>query len=309
MSHYFKFLVLGILLTVGIGSVGQAASFDCNRAATETEKAICSDPELSALDELMGATWASQERAPHEVKLQANWLTKRNACEENISCIAFNYNTHLLNFIKNKPLKCFEKNTDVDGFVHFEQIDADLNGDGTIDKARFSMLRYDEEFEVRLNVFLDSDSCEPTFSWSDGIRNVGWASGFCSSFGSSYECVEGSVSVKSSNNLIVSIGYYGEVRHGGIPTTNGTYTVSLSNDDPKIVGYDYRPRNITSGPGTMYSFNFLSDLVIESVVNDATSGGNTISERIVKHDFIPVIFPNGANFDVPKTVREYWETR
>ena len=311
MSQYIRLTGLALLLSIGIGGVGQAASFDCNKATTETEIAICADPESSALDELMGATWASQERAPHEVKLQANWLTKRNACEGNMSCIAFNYNTHLQTFIKNEPLKCFEQNTDVDGFVYFEQIDADLNGDGSLDKARFSMLRYADEFEIRLNVFLDSDSCAPTFSWGDGIRNVGWASGFCSGFvsGSSYGCVDGSVSINSSNNLIVSIGYYGEVRHGGIPTTNGTYTVSLSNDDPKIVGYDYRPRNITSGPGAMYSFNFLSDLVIESVVNDATSGGNTIRERIVKHDFDPVIFPTGANFDVPKTVREYWETR
>ena len=31
-----------------------AASFDCDNAATETEIAICSDPELSALDELAG---------------------------------------------------------------------------------------------------------------------------------------------------------------------------------------------------------------------------------------------------------------
>ena len=28
-----------------------AASFDCNKATTETEKVICADPELSALDE------------------------------------------------------------------------------------------------------------------------------------------------------------------------------------------------------------------------------------------------------------------
>jgi hypothetical protein len=59
----------------------------------------------------------------------------------------------------------------------------------------------------------------------------------------------------------------------------------------------------------MYSFNFLSGLVVEGVVNDAITGGNTIREQIAKHDFDPVIFPNGANFDVPKTVREYWETR
>ena len=39
---------------MGTGTVAKAASFDCNKATTETEVAICADPELSALDELMG---------------------------------------------------------------------------------------------------------------------------------------------------------------------------------------------------------------------------------------------------------------
>ena len=30
-----------------------SASFDCNRATTATEKAICANPELSAQDELL----------------------------------------------------------------------------------------------------------------------------------------------------------------------------------------------------------------------------------------------------------------
>ena len=50
MVQYFKSLGLALLLSVGVGSVGKAASFDCNKATTETELAICSDPELSALD-------------------------------------------------------------------------------------------------------------------------------------------------------------------------------------------------------------------------------------------------------------------
>ena len=43
---------LGVVMlpSIGMGTVVKAASFDCNKAATETEIAICSDPELSALD-------------------------------------------------------------------------------------------------------------------------------------------------------------------------------------------------------------------------------------------------------------------
>ena len=47
-------LLIGLMLLVGAPSLTLAASFDCDKAATETEIAICSDPELSALDELAG---------------------------------------------------------------------------------------------------------------------------------------------------------------------------------------------------------------------------------------------------------------
>ena len=57
MLQYIRSLVLALLLSAGVGSVAKAASFDCNKATTETEIAICGDPELSALDELMGFTY------------------------------------------------------------------------------------------------------------------------------------------------------------------------------------------------------------------------------------------------------------
>ena len=46
--------LISLMLVVGVPSIAAAASFDCDRAATETEIVICSDPELSALDELAG---------------------------------------------------------------------------------------------------------------------------------------------------------------------------------------------------------------------------------------------------------------
>ena len=48
-----------LLFTLGLAMLGtyaQAASFDCNKAASTTEKLICSDAETSALDgKLQGA--------------------------------------------------------------------------------------------------------------------------------------------------------------------------------------------------------------------------------------------------------------
>lgn len=55
MRQYIRLISLALLLSVGFGSVGNAASFDCNKATTETEIAICADPKLSALDDLTSA--------------------------------------------------------------------------------------------------------------------------------------------------------------------------------------------------------------------------------------------------------------
>jgi hypothetical protein len=87
MLHYFKLVGLALLLSVGVGSVGNAASFDCNKATTETEIAICSDPELSALDELMGAVWKFETRTALDISTQKKWLGKRNECASKIKCL------------------------------------------------------------------------------------------------------------------------------------------------------------------------------------------------------------------------------
>ena len=306
MIQYIRSFGFALLLSVGFGTVAKAASFDCNKATTETEIAICADPELSALDELMGATWASQKREPYEVKLQTNWLAKRNSCEGDVSCIAFNYNIHLQTFIKNEPLKCFEQNTDVDGFVYFEHVDADLNGDGTIDKARFSLSRYAEEFEIRLNVFLEPNACVPTYSWGYGIQGLTGAT-FCNNFNRA--CVVALVKVNSRNNLVTNLGYYGRSRHAGIPVNPDTYTISFSDLEPKIIGYDYESHNILGEPEISYSINLLDDVVIESLVSSAENGGASMSEQKFNYDFEAVSFPNGAIFDVPESVQDYWKTR
>ena len=53
MFQYFRLVGLALLLSVGAVAIGNAASFDCSKATTETEIAICADPKLSALDELL----------------------------------------------------------------------------------------------------------------------------------------------------------------------------------------------------------------------------------------------------------------
>ena len=63
-----------------------AASFDCNKATTETEKAICAEPELSALDDLLGISWNTSKKLV-SIDSQKKWLQKRDLCEKNNDCL------------------------------------------------------------------------------------------------------------------------------------------------------------------------------------------------------------------------------
>ena len=76
-----------------------AASFDCKKATTQTEKAICSDRELSALDTRLGKVYkyareVSKNSTSEGLKIkndQMEWLLYRNSCELDVSCLADAY--------------------------------------------------------------------------------------------------------------------------------------------------------------------------------------------------------------------------
>lgn len=55
--RYFSLVVSSVVLAVLMMGGANAASFNCNKASTSYEKAICSDPALSELDELLAATY------------------------------------------------------------------------------------------------------------------------------------------------------------------------------------------------------------------------------------------------------------
>lgn len=71
-----------------------ATSFDCARAKTQTEKLICSDTELSRLDDEMAANYKAvlldPTRAEVITQAQKLWLKERNACVSD-SCVLRSY--------------------------------------------------------------------------------------------------------------------------------------------------------------------------------------------------------------------------
>ena len=68
------FCLCALIAIFIIPSLIFAASFDCSKARTKTEKAICDDPILSNLDEDMAAAYskASETYGPDLVRKQGS---------------------------------------------------------------------------------------------------------------------------------------------------------------------------------------------------------------------------------------------
>ena len=87
MVQYFRLAALALLPSVGMGNAAKAASFDCYKATTDTEIAICNVPELSSLDDFMVVWWKGQNKIYKTVNSQKNWLIKRDKCLGITECI------------------------------------------------------------------------------------------------------------------------------------------------------------------------------------------------------------------------------
>jgi len=94
-----KRLALFVLLSSS-ASAAAAPSFDCDKAATEVEQAICSDqnPELAARDAALARLYrALKEQGGHDAVLggQSAWLGKRDACGADAACLASRYDERI----------------------------------------------------------------------------------------------------------------------------------------------------------------------------------------------------------------------
>lgn len=60
-----------------------AASFDCANAATDVELMICSDPQISQMDEQLSALYAAKvAESPYLRQSQRDWMATRDACQD-----------------------------------------------------------------------------------------------------------------------------------------------------------------------------------------------------------------------------------
>lgn len=96
-----KKLLINLIGCFGIfvcSSYLQAASFDCTKAVTNTEKNICADEGLSALDSQLATVYKKgMDVAIDKVsfkKEQLAWLKTRNSCKD-ITCLSQSYQSRI----------------------------------------------------------------------------------------------------------------------------------------------------------------------------------------------------------------------
>lgn len=76
-------------------------SFDCDRARTDTEHAVCNDPYLSRIDAMMVEIYSmgmgGDEAAAARLRSsQRDWLRVRNRCGGNLQCLGEAYRTRVV---------------------------------------------------------------------------------------------------------------------------------------------------------------------------------------------------------------------
>ena len=102
-----KALAVAAVLAAGLLAVetAHAASFDCSKATTPTELAICDNPQLSTLDDqtaglyytlISGGAPQATASVDDVKKQQAAFIAKRNQCGANYNCLIDAYTAQIM---------------------------------------------------------------------------------------------------------------------------------------------------------------------------------------------------------------------
>ncbi|UEP33164.1 MULTISPECIES: lysozyme inhibitor LprI family protein [unclassified Burkholderia] len=90
-------MILAVLTIAPIAA--HAAGFDCTKAASPTEKAICADPGLSSLDGQLAAAWKKALAKGGDTAAlkaaQLQWLKQRDRCGNDVLCVGDRYRERL----------------------------------------------------------------------------------------------------------------------------------------------------------------------------------------------------------------------
>lgn len=134
------FLLLSIIFTI---SNAHAVSFDCNKASRVFEKAICSNIELSKLDDELNVAYKNAFSINPEIKIsQRDWIKSSRLCENNLSdldkCIKNAYIDRLV-ILKNQKSVAAEQPDLSDARVNSSLQDKNNSKNKLLEKNEFTI--------------------------------------------------------------------------------------------------------------------------------------------------------------------------
>jgi uncharacterized protein len=87
-----RLILLSMSFLPGIPAAAHAASFDCRAARLQAELAVCSDPDLSAADDVLARAYHNRlavSPMPLDIRNQQRaWLAIRNQCNSRNCLVA-----------------------------------------------------------------------------------------------------------------------------------------------------------------------------------------------------------------------------
>jgi uncharacterized protein YecT (DUF1311 family) len=95
-ARVFRAVLIGLIgiacVFIAPASAAERPSFDCSKASSPSEKAICGNDRLARLDRAIAKAFGELRKdadlAETLPKEQAEFLTKRDACASDINCLA-----------------------------------------------------------------------------------------------------------------------------------------------------------------------------------------------------------------------------
>lgn len=96
-NRVFAWLIPALTLTTFAPALADGPSFDCRKAQLPAEKAICADPQMSAIDALVTKAYGGFEPAfgGDKRKIARGLAADRNACKSDAACIVSAQNNAL----------------------------------------------------------------------------------------------------------------------------------------------------------------------------------------------------------------------
>lgn len=156
------------------------ASFDCNKATTVTEKAICADPELSALDNHMAKLYAHARGSTsmgdtYETK-QLQWLKNRNKCKSDKQCLLKSYD-NILNQLKDFDYEALLLKAITERSHCITKSEDGLNS-GVTSKMMASHIDYNDCLEIIVKDLIVSTTTADYDFISENLENLRSSSNF-----------------------------------------------------------------------------------------------------------------------------------